>query len=66
MIRAIANPATADRHHPMNQQNDDMPDALSAAIKELKMQVEINRRLAAALIDVRLELAQLKLKHRIP
>ena len=46
----------------MNQQNDDMPDALSAAIKELKMQVEINRRLARALIDVRLELEQLKLK----
>jgi hypothetical protein len=46
----------------MNQQND---DALETALKELKMQVEINRRLAAALIDVRLELAQLKLKHRI-
>ena len=47
----------------MNQQND---DALLAALKELKRQVEINRRLAAALIDVRLKLAQLKLKHRIP
>ena len=41
-------------------------DALKAALKELKMQIEINRRLAKALIDVRLELAQLKLKHRIP
>jgi hypothetical protein len=43
----------------MNQQND---DALESALKELKRQVEINRRLARDLIDVRLELEQLKLK----
>ena len=44
----------------MNQPNDN--DALEAVIKELKMQLEINRRLARDLIDVRLELEQLKLK----
>jgi hypothetical protein len=47
----------------MNQPTDNDPTALDAAIKELKMQVEINRRLAASLIEVRLELEQLKLKH---
>jgi hypothetical protein len=50
----------------MNQPNEYDPTALEAVMKELKMQVEVNRRLAKALIDVRLELAQLKLKHRIP
>ena len=50
----------------MNQPNDNDPTALDAVKKELKMQIEINRRLARELINVRLELAQLKLKHRIP
>jgi hypothetical protein len=45
-----------------NQINDNDPTALAAVIKELKMQVEVNRRLARELIDVRLELEQLKLK----
>jgi hypothetical protein len=45
----------------MTPQNDN--DALEAARKELKTQVEINRRLARELINVRLELEQLKLKH---
>ena len=45
----------------MNQQNDN--DALDQVIKELKIQVEINRRLARELINVRLELEQLKLEH---
>jgi hypothetical protein len=46
----------------MNQPNDNDPTALDAVIKELKMQVEVNRRLARDLIDVRLELEQLKLR----
>ena len=45
----------------MNQQNDN--DALDQVIKELKTQVEVNRRLARELINVRLELEQLKLEH---
>ena len=47
----------------MNQPNDNDPTALDAVTKELKTQVEVNRRLARELINVRLELEQLKLKH---
>ena len=53
----------------MNQPNDDdsVPaevfSELDQVIKELKTQVEVNRRLARELINVRLELEQLKLQH---
>jgi hypothetical protein len=47
----------------MTPQNDNDSTTLEAALKELKMQIEVNRRLARELIDVRLELEQLKLKH---
>jgi hypothetical protein len=46
----------------MNQPNDNNSTERDAVIKELKMLVEVNRRLARELIDVRLELEQLKLK----
>ena len=53
----------------MNQANDDnsapaeVSSELDQVTKELKTQVEVNRRLARELINVRLELEQLKLKH---
>ena len=47
----------------MTPQNDNDSTTLEAALKELKMQIEVNRRLARELINVRLELEQLKLKH---
>lgn len=47
----------------MNEPTDNDSTALEAVIKELKTQVEVNRRLARELIDLRLELEQLKLKH---
>ena len=49
----------------MTSPNDNNPEALAAALRELKTQVEVNRRLARDLIDVRLELEQLKLKQRM-
>ena len=48
----------------MNQPTQENLDILDQVRRELKLQVEVNRRLARELIDVRLELAQLKL--RIP
>lgn len=52
----------------MNQANDEdsaseeVSSALAQVTKELKTQVEVNRRLARELINVRLELEQLKLR----
>ena len=44
-------------------ENQQDTSELDRVIQELKAQVEVNRRLARALLDVRLELEQLKIKH---
>jgi hypothetical protein len=46
----------------MNEPNEENYDELEAVKSELKAQFEVNRRLAKALIEVCLELEQLKLK----
>ena len=46
----------------MNDDTLNYKEAFEHTLRELKMQVQVNQRLARNLIDVRLELEQLKLK----
>ena len=48
----------------MNDDTLNYKEAFEHTLRELKMQVHVNQRLARNLIDVRLELEQLKLKAR--